>query len=325
MNTHHVCFSGSLACSGVNPCETCFNFVNQHVLAYAMQQFPMTIDQGRAFFRLIEDGWKRLHVQMMNDPNVQQRALDVSRVRIDPLPPPPPPVMTDPRRMPFAAPPLPPPVPSGFGPQPLANIHEAARVQGPPPAPAEPGLDASRLTGGHAATPDLDPEAMMAALVSHPQFIMAMMPMMMQAMQMQMPMMQGMQMPMMQGMQMPPSEETEEVTAKREAAQLPASPGNAFPDDFTHVAPIAAPPPPPPPEAPAPTAATSNSDALAVAPPKVSAPLMTEMTVEDVMLLASPFEAKVAPADVVETLNGASNEIHVAQTREPDSPRSPTT
>ena len=336
MNTHHVCFSGSLACSGVNPCETCFNFVNQHVLAYAMQQFPMSIEQGRHFFQLVEVGWKRLHVQMMNDPNVQQRALDVSRVRIEPLAPPAPVAaptvgtpMFDPRMMPFASPPPPAPAapppspthaPSGFGPQPLANIYEAARAQTTLPAPAESRQEAPSPMEG-----EVDPEAMMAVLMSNPQFLMAVMPMMMQAM---MPMMQGMPMQMMQGMPMPRESYPQEQPTVD--AQPAAPPAIAFPDVITHTPFVTVPVVPAPSAQPqtqteSPTRVT-QSEALGAAP-KIAPPLMTEMTVDDVMMLASPVEvaAKSASADVAETLNGASTELHVTPTREPDPPRGPST
>ena len=84
-NTHHVCFSGELACSGANPCPLCQDVVNKHVLVFAMQK-TLTVEQGKRFFQWYEEGWRLLRQHMMADPEVAARAFDTSRVRLDPPP-----------------------------------------------------------------------------------------------------------------------------------------------------------------------------------------------------------------------------------------------
>lgn len=84
MNTHHVCFSSSLACSGANPCRLCLNVITENVLPTAMAQARITEEQALLFFQGYEEGWRRLHAQMMQDPAVQESSLDLSRVTIGP-------------------------------------------------------------------------------------------------------------------------------------------------------------------------------------------------------------------------------------------------
>lgn len=95
MKTHHVCYEGTLACSGCNPCIHCLEVVNREVLAYAMRRTTEVIAQARGsqgvvavaeldtqnfwavFYGHYGEGWKRLHTAMMNDPKVAERAYDL--------------------------------------------------------------------------------------------------------------------------------------------------------------------------------------------------------------------------------------------------------
>lgn len=121
MNTHHVCFSASLACSGVNPCRLCLDAMNKYVLGPAMRQAGIPVDQGRVFWHYYIELFDRLHAQMGQDPQVAARSLDLSRVRIEPASPPLPQVQATvaPFPVPFFA-------------------REAAAAARPAPSPMEP-------------------------------------------------------------------------------------------------------------------------------------------------------------------------------------------
>lgn len=84
MTTHHVCFSGSLACSGCNPCEACAVHVRRCVLPVAMiaAGFNQSEQQSEAFFQGYLYGWKRLHEAMERDPILQQqfKAVDITQL-----------------------------------------------------------------------------------------------------------------------------------------------------------------------------------------------------------------------------------------------------
>jgi hypothetical protein len=75
MNNPHVCFSGSNACSGCNPCEMCAKHVRMCVLPVAMIAGGFNQDdrQSEAFFEGYKFGWQRLHDAMMQDPELKQQ------------------------------------------------------------------------------------------------------------------------------------------------------------------------------------------------------------------------------------------------------------
>ncbi len=95
MKTHHVCYEGTLACSGCNPCAHCLNVVLREVLAQAMRRTTEVIVQARGpegtisvkeldtqnfwavFYGLYGESWKTLHDNMMRDPKVAERAYDL--------------------------------------------------------------------------------------------------------------------------------------------------------------------------------------------------------------------------------------------------------
>ena len=98
MKTHHVCYEGTLACSGCNPCQHCSAVVNREVLAQAMRRTTDVISQARGpqgvvsvaeldaqnfwavFWGYYVEGWRNLHGTMMNDPKVAERAYDLRSI-----------------------------------------------------------------------------------------------------------------------------------------------------------------------------------------------------------------------------------------------------
>lgn len=81
----HICFSGQLTCSGVNPCDECAQVVKANVLVMALmeEQRVLAIDlqaalqQGRplnlqllaeTFFRTVANAYRQLHTAMMQEP-----------------------------------------------------------------------------------------------------------------------------------------------------------------------------------------------------------------------------------------------------------------
>lgn len=112
----HVCFSGSPACSGCNPCPECREYVQANVLPSAFlasrmsetllmlhsiigaliqnkvdpgqlgvdlsRVFPTLEEQGDAFFAGNLEGWNRMHEGMRTDPAVRNR-LQVRTVTAD--------------------------------------------------------------------------------------------------------------------------------------------------------------------------------------------------------------------------------------------------
>lgn len=290
-NTHHVCFSGSLACSGPNPCKTCFDLVNHHVIAFAMQHAGMTLEQGRVLFQWIEEGWKRLHLQMMQDPNIAQRALDTSRVRIEPLPAP----MT----APFAAPPMA-PAGSPMAPMtfPMTPLPSNAPV--PAPAPAQ-AIIAPQV-------PSFDPSALGEMSPFDPRLIMLLAPMIQAAMQQQMQQAAEEQEEQEEQEQ---EQEQEEVQALPALGFQPAAPPAiiSFPEPVAHAEVMTAPAiADVPSQKPVAALQRSNGNGVAVTRSELNA--RTEMTVEDIMSLGSPLVDTSASADAVEpaepALNGAS-------------------
>ena len=141
---HHVCYEGTLACSGVNPCRHCLDVVNKAVLGHAMYRTREAVRQTRGdagvvyvaelldasqfwalFFGFYEEGWRQLHTNMMQDPEVTRRAFDTSRI---------------PREV-FEHAALPPPAygpPGGMAaaPFPAPTPYAAAPFYAPPPPPA---------------------------------------------------------------------------------------------------------------------------------------------------------------------------------------------
>lgn len=75
MSNHHFCFSGSLSCSGCNPCEACAEHVRRLVLPVAMISggFNQSREQAGAFFQGYNHGWQRFLDAMMRDPNLSSR------------------------------------------------------------------------------------------------------------------------------------------------------------------------------------------------------------------------------------------------------------
>ena len=84
--TRHVCLSCSLACSGVNQCVLCDAVIKQNVLAIALQRTGLSLEQANFFYQAYDDAFNWLHEQMLQDPRVDDCALDLSRVTIAPLP-----------------------------------------------------------------------------------------------------------------------------------------------------------------------------------------------------------------------------------------------
>lgn len=98
MNTHHVCYEGTLACSGCNPCQHCLAVVNSQVLASAMKRTTEVITQARGpqgvvtvaeldaqnfwavFVGYYNEGWRSLHAAMKSDPKVAERAYDLRSI-----------------------------------------------------------------------------------------------------------------------------------------------------------------------------------------------------------------------------------------------------
>ena len=98
MKTHHVCYEGTLACSGCNPCQHCLAVVNREVLAQAMRRTTEVIAQARGpqgvvavaeldaqnfwavFWGYYGEGWRRLHDAMLNDSKVAERAYDLRAI-----------------------------------------------------------------------------------------------------------------------------------------------------------------------------------------------------------------------------------------------------
>lgn len=82
MSTHHICYSGSLGCSGCNPCSACLEKVGQYVLTHAMMVSGLNHydEQARAFIQGFYEGWKRFHGGMRSDPRLQE--FQVAEVRM---------------------------------------------------------------------------------------------------------------------------------------------------------------------------------------------------------------------------------------------------
>lgn len=78
--TIHACFSGSLACSGCNPCKACLKIIETQVIPRAMvwaglNQSP---EMARAFFSGWVNAWTELHQRMNNSPPGSFQAVDMS-------------------------------------------------------------------------------------------------------------------------------------------------------------------------------------------------------------------------------------------------------
>lgn len=75
MSTKRVCFSGSVTCTGCDPCPACAEFVSKYVLPVAMVSggFNQSRQQAEGFFRGYAMGWQRLHQAMIMDPQVKGR------------------------------------------------------------------------------------------------------------------------------------------------------------------------------------------------------------------------------------------------------------
>lgn len=78
----HVCFSGTITCSGCMPCDACALQVKQAVLPMAMQAagFNGSYEQAKTFFQGYMYGWIKLHEAMNSDPMIrrQLQIMDVS-------------------------------------------------------------------------------------------------------------------------------------------------------------------------------------------------------------------------------------------------------
>ena len=83
----HVCFSGQLGCSGINPCRLCNDVKVQNVIGRCVVDAHLTAEQARIFYAAYDHYLKQLHLQMLSDPQIAANALDLSRVRIEPAPP----------------------------------------------------------------------------------------------------------------------------------------------------------------------------------------------------------------------------------------------
>ena len=147
MKTHHVCYEGTLACSGCNPCPHCLDVVNTQVLAQAMRRTTEAIAQARGpkgvvgveeldtrnfwavFYGFYGSAWRDLHAAMMRDPQVAERAYDLRDI----------PGFTSTGRYvpPVIAPPLPVPTPAAVIPL------SALAAQAPMPFTSAPGEQAT--------------------------------------------------------------------------------------------------------------------------------------------------------------------------------------
>lgn len=69
----HMCFSGSLACSGCAPCDACLHYVRTYVLPPAMGAAGFAGDaaQAQRFFEAYtQQGWPRLQEAMHRPPHI---------------------------------------------------------------------------------------------------------------------------------------------------------------------------------------------------------------------------------------------------------------
>jgi hypothetical protein len=93
----HYCFSGSLECSGCNPCQACADTLKQYVIIPALlaeqealgHDIQIAIQQGRpvdlqllvdTFFRTLAGSWKQLHATMKAMPPGPQRPFRIINV-----------------------------------------------------------------------------------------------------------------------------------------------------------------------------------------------------------------------------------------------------
>lgn len=80
----HLCFSGSLHCSGCNPCPACHEHVRACVLPVAMGAagFDGNHQQAQAFFNGYAAGWQRLQEAMSQNQQLQAeiRFVDVAEI-----------------------------------------------------------------------------------------------------------------------------------------------------------------------------------------------------------------------------------------------------
>lgn len=80
----HVCFSGTLSCSGCNPCERCLEYVQRFVLPVAMMYGGLNQNpqQANAVFQGFIVGWQQFHVRLSQDRQLQQelKVTDLSQV-----------------------------------------------------------------------------------------------------------------------------------------------------------------------------------------------------------------------------------------------------
>lgn len=72
-----LCESGSLNCTGINPCEKCYVFVMVKILPSAMRAGgfgkerpgePSVRDQMRAFFKMYDETWKKMLLEKIAAP-----------------------------------------------------------------------------------------------------------------------------------------------------------------------------------------------------------------------------------------------------------------
>ena len=81
---YHLCFSGSLHCSGCNPCPACHEHVRACVLPVAMGAagFDGNHQQAQAFFNGYAAGWQRLQEAMSQNQQLQAeiRFVDVAEI-----------------------------------------------------------------------------------------------------------------------------------------------------------------------------------------------------------------------------------------------------
>lgn len=145
---YHVCFGGTLACSGANPCPICLDLINREVLAQAMKRTTETMILARGergsiaiqeldtrnfwavFFGFYGEAWQNFLKAMLNDPEVARRAFDLRTlvVRSD--------AANAVGSPPYAESPAPAPVPSPPAPPALSTFAVAPPL-GFPAFPAE--------------------------------------------------------------------------------------------------------------------------------------------------------------------------------------------
>ena len=79
-NTHHVCLSQNLACSGLNPCEACFERLSFDVVMRVAKKAGVGPKDAGPLFTEMRNGMYELHAVMLGEPEIAATAVDVSKL-----------------------------------------------------------------------------------------------------------------------------------------------------------------------------------------------------------------------------------------------------